>query len=154
MGGDHGGYALKKRLVALLRRRGDEVADLGTHSPKPCDYPPIGYKVAKAVASGEFDRGILICKSGNGIAMVANKVRGIRAAICHDVKSAQHSRQHNDANILVLGAEAIPATRAEAITKAWVAADFEGGRHARRVRQMARLEQEIARDTKSSRRRS
>ncbi|MBI4354839.1 MAG: ribose 5-phosphate isomerase B [Candidatus Omnitrophica bacterium] len=154
IGGDHGGFELKRRLVALLRRRGDEVADLGCHSPAACDYPVFGYKVAQAVASREFDRGILICKSGNGIAMVANKVPGIRAAICHDAQSARLSRQHNDANLLVLGAEMIPAKRAETIVEAWLAAAFEGGRHARRVQQIAKIEQEIARHAQPSRRRS
>ena len=146
IGADHGGFALKAHLIALLRSKGLEVADLGTHSPAPCDYPQIGYKVAAAVAKGRFERGILLCKSGIGIAIVANKVPGIRAAVCHDAFEATRSRAHNDANVLVMGAEQLPRAQAARILAAWLAASFEaGGRHERRVRQITAIERAILR---------
>ena len=141
IGADHGGFALKTVLISWLQAQGYEVADLGTHSPAPCDYPQIGYKVAAAVAQGAFDRGILLCKSGIGIAIAANKVPGIRAAVCHDVFDAERSRNHNDANILVLGAEKLTAAKAKRIVDRWCGTPFEsGGRHERRVRQIAAIE--------------
>ena len=141
VGADHGGFALKAKLIRLLQARGLEVADLGTHSPEPCDYPQIGYKVAAALAQGAFERGILLCKSGIGIAIVANKVPGIRAAVCGDVFDAQRSRGHNDANILVMGAEKLSEAQATRILEAWLSTPFEtGGRHERRVRQIAAIE--------------
>ena len=144
IGADHGGFALKTKLIALLQRQGIEVADLGTHSPEPCDYPKIGYKVAAAVAQGQFDRGVLLCKSGIGIAIVANKVPGIRAAVCTDVYDAQHSRQHNNANVLVLGAEKLSEAKAKQIVETWLATPFEsGGRHERRVRQIQAIERAV-----------
>ena len=144
IGADHGGFALKAKLVALLRAKGLEVADLGTHSPEPCDYPTIGYKVALAVAERRFDRGVLLCKSGIGIAIVANKVPGIRAAVCGDVCDAQRSRSHNDANVLVMGAEKLSEASATRIVETWLATPFEaGGRHERRVRQIASIERAV-----------
>jgi len=141
LGADHGGFLLKAKLLALLQAQGVEVADLGTHSEQPCDYPPIGYKVASAVAAGTFDRGILLCKSGIGIAIAANKVPGIRAAVCGDRFDAERSRSHNDANILVLGAEKLSASSAKRIVEIWLATPFaSGGRHERRVRQIAAIE--------------
>lgn len=153
IGADHGGVELKATLVALLRAEGLEVADLGTHTPAPCDYPVIGYKVAAAVAQGRFDRGILLCKSGIGIAITANKVPGIRAAVCGDVFDAERSRGHNDANLLVLGAEKLSAAQAKRIVRAWLATPFEaGGRHERRVRQIMALERKLCRTRGSQRR--
>jgi len=144
IGADHGGVELKATLVALLRAQGLEVADLGTHTPAPCDYPKIGYKVAAAVAQGRFDRGILLCKSGIGIAITANKVPGIRAAVCGDTFDAERSRAHNDANILVLGAEKLSNAQAKRIVRTWLATPFEaGGRHERRVRQIAAIERQL-----------
>ena len=152
VGADHGGFALKAKLTALLRTKGIEVADLGTHSPEPCDYPAIGHKVAAAVAGGKFDRGILLCKSGIGIAIAANKVPGIRAAVCGDVFDAERSRAHNDANILVMGAEKLSGARAARILETWLATPFEtGGRHERRVRQIAAIEKEVCRRQKAER---
>ena len=146
IGADHGGFALKAKLVAMLRAHGEVVADLGTHSPQPCDYPVVGGKVAQAVADGKFTRGILLCKSGIGIAIVANKVRGIRAAVCNDVFDAERSRLHNDANVLVLGAEKIREARAKTIVKIWLATPFEsGGRHERRVKQIEAIERKRCR---------
>lgn len=144
VGADHGGFALKAKVVAWLTDLGYEVADLGTHAPEPCDYPVIGFKVAKAVASGAFPRGVLLCKSGVGIAVVANKVPGIRAAVCHDLFDAERSRSHNDANILVLGAERMPDAKAKRIVTMWFTTPFEsGGRHERRVRQIEAIERAI-----------
>lgn len=144
IGADHGGYELKAKLLQAVRARGCEVADLGTHSPRPCDYPAIGLKVAEAVARGRFDRGVLLCKSGIGIAIVANKVPGIRAGVCSDQFDAERSRGHNDANVLVLGAEKLSDAKAKRILETWLATPFEaGGRHERRVRQIAAIEKAI-----------
>ncbi len=144
IGADHGGFALKATLIPLLQAQGYEVADLGTHSATPCDYPKIGYKVATAVAQGQFDRGILLCKSGVGIAIVANKIPGIRAAVCGDAFDAERSRAHNDANILVMGAEKLSAAQAKRIMARWFATPFEsGGRHERRVRQIGEIERTL-----------
>ena len=141
IGADHGGFELKAELIRFLQAKGLEVADLGTHSPEPCDYPEIGYRVASAVAQRRFDRGILLCKSGIGIAIAANKVPRIRAAVCGDTFDAERSRVHNDANVLVMGAEKVRAARARRIVEAWLATPFEaGGRHERRVRQIAAIE--------------
>ena len=144
IGADHGGFALKATLVALLQAKGLEVADLGTHSPEPCDYPRIGYKVASAVSAGNFDRGILLCKSGIGIAIAANKVPRIRAAVCGDAFDAERSRRHNDANVLVMGAEKLSEAQAKRIVETWLATPFEsGGRHERRVKQIAAIERSV-----------
>jgi len=146
IGADHGGFAIKAKLLPVLQAMGCEVADLGTHSPKPCDYPAIGFKVAAAVAGGTFDRGVLLCKSGIGIAIVANKVPGIRAAVCADAFDAERSRRHNDANILVLGAERLRDGPAKRIVETWLSTPFEaGGRHERRVRQIAAIEKRVFR---------
>jgi len=144
IGADHGGFALKAALIQWLQAQGFEVADLGTHSPAPCDYPRIGSKVASAVAEGRFDRGVLLCKSGIGMAIVANKVRGIRAGVCADVFDAKRSRSHNDANVLVVGAQKLGLAQVKRIVKAWFATPFEvGTRHERRVRQIAALERRM-----------
>ena len=144
IGADHGGFQLKAALVRFLQARGIEVADLGTHTPAPWVYPRIGYKVAEAVARGAFPRGILLCKSGIGIAIAANKVPGIRAAVCGDLFDAKRSRGHNDANVLVLGAEKLSEAKARRIVEAWLAAPFErGGRHERRVKQIAAIERKV-----------
>ncbi len=147
IGADHGGFELKRVLVRFLQAKGMEVADLGTHSSAPCDYPRIGVKVAQAVAGGRFDRGILLCKSGIGVAIVANKVPGIRAAACHDRFDAQRSREHNDTNILVLGAEKLREQQAKQLVDIWFHTPFEaGGRHERRVKQIQAIERAILRD--------
>ena len=146
IGADHGGFALKAALIPLLRAKGFAVADLGTHSEESCDYPLVGYKVAAAVAEGQFERGILLCKSGIGIAITANKVPGIRAAVCSDTFDAERSRQHNDANVLVKGAEKIKPALAKKIMDKWFATDFESGtRHERRVRQITAIERKAMR---------
>ncbi len=153
IGADHGGFALKAKLIPLLQSKGLEVADLGTHSPEPCDYPQIGYKLAVAVAKGAFERGILLCKSGIGIAIAANKVPGIRAGVCGDVFDAQRARAHNDANILVLGAEKLSVPAAKRIVSIWLTTPFgAGGSHERRVKQLGAIERMILTQRKSSRR--
>lgn len=140
IGADHGGFALKERLVKRLKGKGLNLTDFGTHSEDSCDYPLIGYKVAKAVSSGRFDRGILICKSGIGQSIVANKLPGIRAALCYRREAAILSRQHNDANILVLGSLFIDNRIAKDIVIDWLTTDFEGGRHKRRLKQIEKIE--------------
>lgn len=144
VGADHGGFVLKSRVVKWLADQGHEVADLGTHTSKACDYPLIGCKLAMAVASGRFDRGVLVCKSGIGIAIVANKVPGVRAGVCHDVYDAERSRSHNDANVLVLGAEKLAWPAVRRFLDVWFRTPFEsGGRHERRVRQIATIERRM-----------
>ncbi len=152
VGSDHGGFALKAKLIPFLQSLGCEVADLGTHSAAPCDYPTVGVKVAQAVAGGRFDRGVLLCKSGIGIAIVANKVPGIRAGVCHDRFDAERSRSHNDANMLVLGAEKLREPAARRILATWFRTPFEaGGRHERRVKQITAIERTLLRRTVAAR---
>ena len=139
LGADHGGYTLKGHLNRFLQSQGFTVTDYGTHSSEPCDYPQYAYKVAKAVSKKKADVGILICKSGNGMAMVANKLPNVRAAICFDRRVAALSRQHNNANILVLGSEHL-LDDPELIVRTWLESDFEGGRHKRRVDQIGKIE--------------
>lgn len=140
IGSDHGGLELKETIAAHLREAGHEVRDFGTKSTESCDYPLIAVPLAKAVAEGEAERGILICGTGIGIGIAANKVPGIRAALCHDVFSARASRQHNNANILTMGQRVVGPGLALTIVDEWLAADFEGGRHERRVDQLSAIE--------------
>lgn len=143
IGSDHGGYELKNSLVDFLKKEGYEVADLGTHSKESCDYPMIGFEVAKAVADGKFDRGILICKTGVGMVIIANKLHGVRAAACYDEDMARSSREHNDCNVAVLAATYTDNKKAEAILKIWLNTDHTGERHARRVKQIKDIESKI-----------
>jgi ribose 5-phosphate isomerase B len=122
--------------MRFLEAEGHSAKDFGSFSEESCDYPLFAARVARAVASGRFSRGVLACKTGVGMAIAANKVKGIRAAVVHDMKTAVSSRQHNDANIIVFGAMFIKPARAKAILKTWLAARSLGGRHRRRVRQM------------------
>lgn len=145
VGADHGGYQMKRQLDRWLRAAHWRVRDCGTHSPAPCDYPKVAVKVAQAVARGQAVRGLLICKSGVGMAIAANKVPGIRAAMADSIAVARKTREHNDANVLVLGAVGLPAARARRIIEAWLATPFGGGRHARRVRQIAQIERRYLR---------
>lgn len=142
IGADHGGFELKKTVNDLLHNEGYKTQDYGTNSSESCDYPKFAYKVAKAVSDKKADFGVLICKSGNGMAMMANKLPNVRAAICFDKNVAVLSRQHNDANILVLGSEHV-LDDPEVIVRAWLEARFEGGRHKRRVNQISRYENKI-----------
>jgi len=133
VGSDHAGYALKEHLTQHLLEKGIEVADLGGYAPERIDYPLAGERVANAVAGGEFDYGLLICGTGVGISMAANKVPGIRAVVCSEPYSAIMSKEHNNANILALGERVVGFGLAVTILDAWLNAQFEGGRHARRV---------------------
>jgi len=137
---DHGGVALKAVLIRLLSGMGWDVRDLGTDSTDPVDYPDYGFAAAEAVRRGEADRAILLCKSGIGMAIAANKSSGVRAALVSTVADALLSRRHNDANVLVLGALEVPPRRARNIVRAWLATPFEGGRHRRRVEKIRRYE--------------
>jgi ribose 5-phosphate isomerase B len=133
IGADHAGFAYKERLVALLRGWGHDVADLGTDSPAPVDYPVVIRPVAEAVARGEYERGIVLGGSGNGEAIVANRVPGVRCTLCWNVEAARYARQHNDANVLALGERLVPADALEEIVQLWLTTPFEGGRHLRRI---------------------
>lgn len=140
IGADHGGFNLKKEIVALLEELGHEYKDFGTHSADSIDYPDVAIPVAEAVAAGEFDRGILICGTGIGIGIAANKVKGIRAALVHDSFSAKATRQHNDSNIMTLGERVVGPGLARDLVATWLDTDFEGGRHSSRVDKMSAYE--------------
>lgn len=140
VGSDHAGYQLKEHLVETLAKLGHDVVDLGTDSEAPVDYPPICAAVAQAVARGEADRGIVVGGSGQGEQIAANKVRGVRAALCNDLYTARMSRQHNDANVLAMGGRIVAPGLADEIIEVWLTTDFEGGRHERRIRQIADIE--------------
>jgi ribose 5-phosphate isomerase B len=142
IGADHGGWALKQVLAAHLAELGYEVEDVGTHGPQPVDYPDFALEVARRVARGQCGRGIVIDGAGLGSCMVANKVRGVRAATCHDEPSVLNSRAHNDANVLALGAGRVHSGLAKRLVRLWLATEFEGGRHARRVGKIAALDDE------------
>jgi ribose 5-phosphate isomerase B len=142
LGADHGGFDLKTEINDFLIGEGYQTQDCGTHSTESCDYPVFAYKVAKAVSEKKADLGILICKSGNGMAMVANKLPNVRAAICFDKDVAVLSRLHNDANILVLGSEHL-FDEPELIVRTWLESSFEGGRHKRRVDQIKSIEKKV-----------
>jgi ribose 5-phosphate isomerase B len=130
---DHAGYEAKEKLKKTLDELGAEYTDMGTNSADSVDYPDYARKVGEAVAGGEFDRGILVCGSGTGMAIAANKVHGVRAAVAWNEEIARLSRQHNNANVLSLAARFTPAEEEANIVKAWLQTDFEGGRHERRV---------------------
>jgi len=138
---DHGGFDLKATVMAVLQALGHEVEDLGTYDRSSCDYPDYAQKVAEGVASGTYDRGVLICGTGIGMSIAANKVAGVRAALCNEVYSARMARAHNDANVLCLGARVVGPGVAEEIVRAFFTTEHEGGRHARRVDKIRLLEQ-------------
>ncbi|WP_114165169.1 ribose 5-phosphate isomerase B [Exiguobacterium sp. TNDT2] len=140
IGADHGGFNLKKDIIGLLEELGHEYKDFGTHSADSIDYPDVAIPVAEAVAAGEFDRGILICGTGIGIGIAANKVKGIRAALVHDSFSAKATRQHNDSNIMTMGERVIGPGLALDLVATWLDTDFEGGRHSNRVDKMSAYE--------------
>ena len=133
LGSDHGGFALKRDIAAWLEQSGHGVLDLGNEGLESVDYPDYAEKVCRAVLSGDCERGILICGTGIGMSMVANRHRGIRAALCHDAFTARMSREHNDANVLCLGGRVLGPALALDIVAVWLAASFEGGRHQRRI---------------------
>lgn len=139
---DHGGYSLKQRLIAFLKDKGYPVKDFGCDSPDSCDYPDFGAAAARAVAAGLCDRGIVVCTTGIGISIAANKINGVRCALCSDPLSAEMARRHNAANMLAIGAGIVGPNLAERITESFLTAEFEGGRHQRRVDKLMALEQE------------
>ncbi|MDN5325458.1 MAG: ribose 5-phosphate isomerase [Moorella sp. (in: firmicutes)] len=140
LGSDHGGFHLKMAIKDYLDRQGIANYDFGTYNAESVDYPDYAHKVAAAVAGGEYDRGILCCGTGIGVCIAANKVPGIRAALCHDTFSARAAREHNDANILTLGERVIGPGLALDIVDTWLKAEFSGGRHARRVQKISTIE--------------
>ena len=137
---DHGGYALKEHIKAYLAAKGITCQDFGTNSTESCDYPVFGKAAAEAVASGQCEKGIVICTTGIGISITANKVKGIRCALCADSLSAEMTRRHNDANMLAMGAGIVGPNLAERIVDVFLATEFEGGRHARRVGLITQME--------------
>ncbi len=137
---DHAGLPLKREIIALLEERGLEYKDFGTFTPESCDYPDFGELAARAVASGECDRGLLFCGTGIGISLAANKVHGIRCAVCSEPFTARMSRLHNDANMLALGARVLGVDLAKLIVNTWLDTEFEGGRHQRRVDKIMAIE--------------
>ncbi len=143
IGSDHAGYRLKEHLQQLLKADGHDVDDFGTDSEESVDYPPICAAVGRAVATGGAERGIVLGGSGQGEQISANKVRGVRAALCNDLYTAEYSRLHNDANVLSIGARVVGEGLAEKIVQVWLATPFEGGRHQRRVDQIAAIEEEV-----------
>jgi ribose 5-phosphate isomerase B len=140
IGSDHGGIHLKEVLKQHLAERGIEVHDAGTYTEESCDYPDIALQVCRAVTAGDGDRGVLVCGTGIGMSMAANKVKGIRAALCGDVFSAIMSREHNDANVICLGERVLGPGLAVCILDAWLDTEFAGGRHARRVNKIMAIE--------------
>jgi ribose 5-phosphate isomerase B len=140
IGADHAGFALKQHLVETLRRLGHEIDDHGTNSEEPVDYPDICAGVGRAVVEGRADRGIVLGGSGQGEQMAANKIAGVRAALCNDLYSARLSRQHNDANVLSMGGRIVAFSLADEIVTLWLATAFDGGRHQRRIDQISALE--------------
>jgi ribose 5-phosphate isomerase B len=140
VGSDHRGFAVKENLVQLLKRLGHEVIDCGTHDASSVDYPDIAAIVARQVSAAEVDRGILICGTGIGMCIAANKFPGVRAAPCHDDLSAEMSRRHNDLNLLCLSADMLGEKLIDRMVEIWLRTEFEGGRHARRVEKIGQLE--------------
>ena len=140
IGSDHGGFELKICLKAMLEENGYQVTDFGPENADSVDYPIYAEKVAKAVVKGEVERGILICCTGIGMSIAANKISGIRASLIHDSFSAHATREHNDANVLCLGGRVIGVELAKELTNIWLEAKYQGGRHARRVAQVMELE--------------
>jgi ribose 5-phosphate isomerase B len=149
LGADHGGYRLKEALKPLLAGLGFEVRDVGVHEETPADYPDMALAVAELVASGAAARGILIDGAGVGSAIAANKVPGIRAALCYDKPSARNSREHNDSNVLTLGARLLTETQAEDVVRTWLSTPFAGGRHQARVQKILEIEQRFSRKAPS-----
>ena len=145
IGSDHRGFDAKRRLVPMLRQLGHEVTDIGPDGNDSVDYPDYAYEVAKSVSEGRVERGILICGTGLGMCMAANKVRGVRAAACQDVITAELSRRHNDANVLCLSADLLGEDQMLQMIRIWLETQFEGGRHARRVEKISKIEAEQCR---------
>jgi ribose 5-phosphate isomerase B len=143
IGSDHRGFDAKRHLVSLLQQLGHDVTDVGPQTRDSVDYPDYAFQVARAVSDGQVERGILICGTGIGMCIAANKVHGVRAAPCHDSITAEMSRRHNDANVLCLSADLLSEELMERMVRIWLDTAFEGGRHARRVDKIARFEGEV-----------
>jgi ribose 5-phosphate isomerase B len=142
IGSDHAGFTLKEHLKELLAGDGHDLTDLGTTSEEPVDYPPICAAVGREVAAGRSDRGIVLGGSGQGEQIAANKVRGVRAALCNDLYTARYSRLHNDANVLSIGARIVGVALADEIVRTWFSTEFEAGRHVARINEITAIEQE------------
>ena len=146
LGCDHAGFGLKEEIVSLLQTLNVEFVDCGTHSTASVDYPDFGEKVSGLVSSGKIERGILICGTGLGMSMVANKFPNVRASLCNDLFTAKMSRLHNDANVLVLGGRVIGKDLAYEIVKTWVSTPFEGDRHMKRLNKIKKIEESLRAD--------
>ena len=140
IGADHAGFPLKEHLKATLAKLGHQIEDHGTHDEQPVDYPPICASVGRAVVAGKAERGIVLGGSGQGEQIAANKVRGVRAALCNDLYTARMSRQHNDANVLSIGGRIVAFGLADEILALWLATPYDGGRHQKRLDQIAEIE--------------
>lgn len=138
---DHGGFRLKNVLINEMKNQGYEVIDFGTYDEESCDYPDYAVKAARAVSSGECEKGVVVCGTGIGVSMVANKVKGIRCALAHDVFSAKATRAHNDANMLAMGQRVIGEGLAVEVLNAWLTTEYEGGRHDLRIKKLMDLEE-------------
>jgi len=149
VGTDHRGYSIRSKVIELVERLGHEVEDLGTFSSDAVDYPDIASLVSQKVSRGEVDRGILVCGTGLGMCIAANKFHGVRAAPCHDDLTAEMSRRHNDTNILCLSADLLGERLIDRMVELWLSTPFEGGRHARRVEKIRELERQIEEDGNS-----
>ena len=145
IGSDHGGYCLKEALIEYLKREKHNIIDVGCFCAEGCDYPEYGFKVAQLVSKKKASRGIVICKSGIGSSMVANKAKGVRAALCSNLAQAKSSRQHNDANVLVFGALYAKKETAKKMVSLWLKTKALGGRHSRRVKQIIQTEKKLFR---------
>lgn len=140
---DHAGFVLKKNLKSYLEKKGLTVKDLGTYSRQRCDYPDFAYLLAKNISQKKYDRGILICKTGIGNSIIANRFPGVRASLCYNVKAARLTREHNDSNVLVLGSAFVNEKLAKRILGVWLSVKFQGGRHRRRLNQIKAIEKEL-----------
>ena len=145
IGSDHAGFKLKEILKSFLEKKGFRIKDVGTYSPESCDYPCFAAAVAKAVSRNRYNRGILVCKTGIGNSIVANRFAGVRAALCYNLEAVRLSREHNDTNILVLSSAFVPADLAKRMTTLWLKTRFKGGRHRRRLDQIKKIERSFKR---------
>ena len=143
IGSDHGGFILKEKIKSYLEKKGFKVIDAGPYSEERCDYPEFAYAVAKEISLKKYKRGILICKSGIGNSIVANRLPGVRAALCYNITAARLSREHNDSNILVLGSIFVKETLAKKIVDIWLDTKFEGGRHKKRLGLIREIEKNL-----------
>jgi ribose 5-phosphate isomerase B len=148
IGTDHRGFSLRTKLVELLQQAGHEVVDIGTYSPDAIDYPDIAAQVADKVSRGEVERGILVCGTGLGMCIAANKFPGVRATPCHDDITAELSRRHNDSNVLCLSADLLGERLIDRMIEIWLAAPFDGGRHQRRVQKITDLEHRVEKEVR------